>query len=835
MDLNAGWRMQHLDPGSGDEAGAFHPDFDDRAWVPAVVPGDVHTSLLAAGAIPDIFYDRNLETVQWIEDREWWFRATFQAPSRPDGPDERDLLTLDGLDVYATVYLNGEGLGSHANMFRPATFDVTNRLSYGAPNLIAVRFDPVRQVVRGREVPGQWAPYGAERALVRKAQYQFSWDWAPRLVNVGIWQGVRLERFRTARLLWPFLTTLTARPNHAVVLAGSDVEVWGDSAGLELDIRLHRPRAAFGTTTEVRGGHAETALTVLDPELWWPQGYGAQGLYDLEMHLRRDDEVIDSWRDRVGLRTVRLDRTPDPDEVGAENFTFVINGVPVFVKGTNWIPADSLNGRVDRVRYEALMRPLVEANGNMLRVWGGGQYEKDDFYHLADELGILIWQDFMFACARYPDGDQEFVAEVRAEAEYQVRRLRNRACLAIWVGNNENDSTEDIINWDAPGHDFPGKSLCHHHLREIVARLDPTRPYWPSSPYGGNDHNGEQSGDRHNWHVWHGGVLPRRFGERPGHDPSPAGVSYRHYLDDTARFVSEFGMHASPVIESLRRNVPEEALHLGSESVVFRNKDEPKNKGDALMHAHTGLPRDLRQYVDFSMLCQAEGLKVGIEHYRRRKFRCSGTLFWQWNDCWPGISWSVLDYYGFAKAAYFFVKRAYAPVLASFVDDREGGVSIWVTNDLLSSIEESLEWTYATFDGEVLDADVVAARVPPNESHQVARIPVDRLVGDPRSTFLWVKGRDGLVPDNRHFFAEIKDLIRDRPQLSVVWDEINNGLIGTLKTDRYAYFVRLFVPVEGVRYSDNWLDIPAGERRTVKLSGPGGGRLDSSLVEVDWL
>ena len=835
MELNGEWRMHHFDPGGGAEAGALDPDLDDRAWISAGVPGDVHTSLLAAGVIPDVFYDRNIEGVQWIEDREWWFRTGFQAPPRPDSPEDRDLLIFDGLDVYATIYLNGEDLGSHANMFRPATFDVTNQLLYGRRNLIAVRFDPVRQVVHGREVPGQWAPYGPGRALVRKAQYQFSWDWAPRLVNVGIWQGVRLKRFRSARLLHPHLITLAVRPRQAVVLIGSDLEIWGESEGLELEVQIRRPGAALAGRVEIRDGFAEATLNVLDPVLWWPHGYGSQDLYDLEIFLHRgDDGVIDSWRDRVGLRTVRLDRTPEPDEVGAENFTFVVNDIPVFAKGANWIPADSLNGRVDRHRFVALMRPLVEANGNMLRVWGGGQYEKEDFYRLADELGILIWQDFMFACARYPDGDPEFMEEVRLEAEYQVRRLRNRACVVIWVGNNENDSTEDALNWAEPGNEFPGKALYHQHLRDIVARLDPTRPYWPSSPYGGNDHNGEQAGDRHNWHVWHGGVLPRRFGERPHRDPSPAGVSYRHYLDDTARFVSEFGMHASPVIETLRRNVPQGALHLGSESIAFRNKDDPKDKGDALMRAHSGLPRDLAEYVDFSMLCQAEGLKLGIEHYRRRKFRCSGTLFWQWNDCWPGISWSVLDYYGFAKAAYFFVKRAYAPVLPSFTDDAEAGASIWITSDLLSPVDETLEWMHATFDGEILDRDVLAVRVPPNESHRVAQIPADRLRGDPRRTFLWVRGKGGLVSENRHFFAEIKDLTRDRAHLSVAWEKTGDGLIGTVSTDRYAYFVNLFIPVEEVRYSDNWLDIPPGESRIVRLSGPGDGRLDPSEVEVDW-
>jgi beta-mannosidase len=833
MDLNEGWRMKHFDPGAGEETGALVPELDDSAWMSATVPGDVHTSLLMAGVIPEVFYDMNIESVQWIEDREWWFRTSFEAPPHPDHPEVRDLLTFDGLDVFATVYLNGEPLGSHANMFRPAVFDVTTRLSYGHPNFLAVRFDPVRRMVRGRDVPGQWAPYGFERALVRKAQYQFSWDWAPRLVNVGIWQGVRLARYRTARLLFPYLTTLRVSEERAVVVAGSEVEVWGVPEGLELDVRLSRPGVAIEATTDVRGGSGEVCLTVPDPDLWWPNGYGSQVLYGLEVHLRRGRAVLESWSDHIGIRTVDLDRTPEPDEVGAENFTFVINGIPIFAKGANWIPADSLNGRVDRERYEALMRPFVEANGNMLRVWGGGQYEKDDFYHLADKLGVLIWQDFMFACARYPD-DPEFLAEVRAEAEYQVRRLRNRACIAMWVGNNENDSIEDGLAWQTPGRDYPGKALYHEHLPRIVGRLDPTTPYWPSSPYGGNDHNGEQAGDRHNWHVWHGGALPRRFGEKPHHDPSPDGVSYRHYLEDMARFVSEFGMHASPVIETLRRNVPTQALHLGSASVEFRNKDTPKDKGYALMRAHSGLPHDLSEYVDYSMLCQAEGLKLGIEHYRRRKFHCSGSLFWQWNDCWPGISWSVLDYYGFPKAAYFFVRRAYAPVLASFTEDSDGGVNIWVTNDLLTPANETLEWMHSTFDGDVLDREAVAVRVPPNDSLPVARIPGDRLGGDRRATFLWVRGNGGLVPENRHFFAEIKDLVRGRAHVSVRWQEREDGLVATLSSDGYAYFVHVFVPLEGVRYSDNWLDIPPGERRSVILSAAAGQRLTPNMVEVDW-
>ncbi|MGH2819361.1 MAG: beta-mannosidase, partial [Actinomycetota bacterium] len=575
---------------------------------------------------------------------------------------------------------------------------------------------------------------------------------------------------------------------------------------------------------------AQTCLSVPRPALWWPSGYGAQPLYDLHMQLRRDDTVLDGLEDRVGLRTVELDRTPDPEEAGAESFTFRINGVRIFAKGANWIPLDCLSGRMDRPRYEELLDLLVEAHGNMLRVWGGGQYEKDDFYRLADERGILVWHDFMFACARYPD-DPDFIAEVRAEAEHQVRRLRNRTCVVLWAGNNENDWIEDASNRAEPGHDFPGKSLYHRHLPEIVRRLDPSRPYWPSSPYGGDDHNGEQAGDRHNWHVWHGGVLPRRFGEEPRRDPSPEGVSYRHYLEDTARFASEFGMHASPVLETLRRNLPASELSFGSEGLLFRNKDTPKDKGNALMLAHTGLPRDLDEYIDLSMICQAEGLKLALEHYRRRKFHCSGALFWQWNDCWPGLSWSVLDYYAFPKASYFFVKRAYAPVLASFAERPDGAVEVWLTNDLPAPVDETLTWTHATFDGQVLDRGEVHAHGPANASMCVAR--VEPGGGGRRGQFLWLEGGDR-VPYNRHFFAEVKDLVRERPAVSVEWERSGDALVATLVCERHAYFVNLFAPVEGTRYSDNWFDLFPDKPRRVSIRPPEGARLGPEGVEVAW-
>jgi beta-mannosidase len=428
------------------------------------------------------------------------------------------------------------------------------------------------------------------------------------------------------------------------------------------------------------------------------------------------------------------------------------------------------------------------------------------------------------------------MAEVEQEAEAVVRRLRNRPCLALWSGNNENDWIDDMINWQRPGRDFPGKRIYHELLPPIVERLDGTRLYWPSSPYGGNDHNSAEEGDRHNWQVWHGAVFPRRFGQEPKRDISPTGISYRHYAEDPARFISEFGMHAAPALETLRRNVPATALHLDSPELLYRNKDEPRDKGDLLMLAHTGLPSSLQEYDDFSMICQAEGLKFGIEHYRRRKFHCSGTLFWQWNDCWPGLSWSVLDYYLFPKAGYFYVKRAYAPILASFKEEVDG-VSLWITNDTREDLVDTVTIFHGDFSGQELYEEVLEVRVPVNTSVKVRHLSFDELdIADPRREYLAVYSRSGLFPDNRNFFVEVKDLKRLKPNLTVKITAGSNGKYQVrVATDTYAYFVKLVVPVEGTRFSDNYFDLLPGQERVVEVWNEAGRRLEENDIAVSCL
>jgi beta-mannosidase len=838
MDLSGIWRLAGFHPGEGQHQRAFATDFDDSRWLAARVPGNVHTALVEAGQIEPPFYHLNIEACQWIEEREWWYRTVCE-PEADDAAHARHWLVFDGLDTLCTTYLNGEELGRHENMFIQARYDVTGNLQRGR-NLIALRFDPISAHVGERRVTGQWTKRAPERAWVRKAQYHFGWDWGPRLLTAGPWRGVRLETFHRGRIAGVFFWThfIAADGDRAEAAVEVEIEGWNDSPmgggatselaanpylGLEVEISLTRGLQRQQVVTDIHDhGRASAALSIPSPDLWWTHDLGTPALYDLEVILRSSDQVLDTHREQVGLRTITWDQSPDPGEPGTRFFTPVLNGLRIFAKGANWIPADSFLPEVDEARCRDLLDLAAEAHMNMLRVWGGGVYEAEFFYRLCDELGILVWQDFMYACARYPDYEPSFFAEAEREARAAVGRLRNHACIAVWCGNNENDWLDDLRGWQEPGRDFPGQRIGHELLPRVLAEMDTTRFYWPSSPYGGNDHNDAAEGDRHNWQVWHGSVYPRRFGQKPEERFTAEGVSYRHYAEDLARFVSEFGMHASPVMETLRRNIPEDMLYAGSEALLYRNKDNPKDKGNHLMRAHTGLPANLDQYVDFSMIAQAEGLKFGVEHYRRRKPHCSGTLLWQLNDCWPGLSWSILDYYRFPKAGYFYVKRAFAPVIATFKPVKEG-FDLWIVNDTLAEYDDDLRWGHGRFDGQSLYEEGLPISVPPNSAQLVKRIGRVDLWASPPTDYLYVHSGHAGFPSNRSFLAEIKDLRRPAPRFLAEKRAVSEQEVEVqFSSDQFVYYVKMECPVDGIRYSDNYFDLFPASRVAARVRSVSG-------------
>ncbi len=861
------WMLHDFAPGEGLAAGAHSEGYQGDDWLDIAAPGDVHRALIAAGRIPDPFYDRNEERCRWIEDCEWWYRLVFDGPDTPPRPGERLRLVFHGLDTFATIWLNGEELGRHANMFREAVFDVGDRVRFGEANTLALCFDRPLDHLDGMDVsPQGWGDQDLPRVAMRKAQFGYGWDWGPRLPTVGIWRPVELLREDRAAIsgVHAYTLDLDQDAHRALVAVRVEADRFGTTDALTARIRLTPPNggpaveamlALGGDHSSARDSpgsagvppvpasdlphasdHSGLALTaylpVDDAQLWWTHDLGTPALYKLEVTLELDGAVLARHDSRVGIRTVELDQSPDGDAPGTRFFRFVLNGAPLFARGADWIPADSFVGALTPDRYTMLLTAARDGNMTMLRVWGGGLYEHDIFYDECDRLGLLVWQDFMFACAPYPEDNPAFVAEVEAEARYQVRRLRNHPSLALWCGNNENQWIDNAIHWQQPERLAPGALYYDTILPRAVAAHDGRTPYWPGSPYGGNDYNSMEDGDRHNWDVWHGG-LPRRFGEQPRGDHTPEGVSYLHYAEDRGRFISEFGMHAAPVYETLRRVIPPDQLYHHSPSMDWHNKDNPKNKGDNLMLTVMGLPANLDEYIDFSMIAQAEGLKFGIEHFRRRAPHCSGTLVWQLNDCWPVLSWSVLDYYGVGKAGYYYLRRVYAPLLASFKGLEDGSVELWITNDGASPVEDTVTVRLGAFDGADIWTEDHAVAAPPRTSRAVQRWEASELNGAP-DRYLGVTSGSGAFPTNRHFFAAIKDLQRTPSAPAMIMTVVDPHEVRVeLHATGYAYFVHLLSPDDATRFGDNYFDLAPRESRAITVTNA-SAPLSPDSIEVRW-
>jgi beta-mannosidase len=822
------WRVKDFDVGTAAASHIAAESLDAADWIDVPIPGDLYLALHAAGRLPDPFGDRTESECAWVKDREWWWCADFDAPAI--ATNQRLILTFEGLDTFATVWLNGKSLASTDNMFRAWSFDIGEHTRPGS-NALLVSFTPTSTAIVDKAMP-VWSIISdpieeTKRNFIRKAQFGWGWDWGPRLPTVGIWKPVTLQLETDAAIEAIKFTTqdISEARDHAKVSVELSIDAFSNAASLSAGIVLRDPQGVvvYQRTLGLSGAKASIELNIDDPQLWWTPELGAASLYALNVVLKADERIIDFRDMKVGIRTIAIDTSSDADEPGASFFRFVVNGVPIFARGVCWVPASSFVGAVDEPHYRHLLRMAADANMNMIRVWGGGVYEHDAFYDVCDELGLLVWQDFMFACAPYPEHEPAFVENVRAEVRHQIERLRHHASLAVWCGNNEGQAVQGFMNRMTGGNEPLAGALYYDKVMpEALAELDPTTPYWPGSPTGGPSDNSMLAGDVHHWTVWHG--LPLVPIDEPvgSFDHSPEGVAYTRYAEDNARFISEYGIQASPGMPTLQRALPEDQRVLGSEGLLNRIKDKPKDKVDAMLIPVTGLPTTLEEYVDFTQITQAEGLKFGIEHFRRRKPHCSGSLIWQYNDCWPGISWSLVDYYGFGKAAYYYTSRAYAPVLASFKSLDDGGVELWITNDTLDTLRGEAIVELGTFDGDTIWSVPWAYDVEPNGSKPVWQASAVQL-GSSASRFLTVSSSNDVFETNRCFFAAIKDLDRPKGKLPEVEIEVVSAheLHVHLATATYLYFVHITTPHGWTYFSDNYFDMRCGETRTIIVRNPG--------------
>jgi beta-mannosidase len=656
-------------------------------------------------AIPDPFVGTNEQAVQWIEDRDWEYRCVFSLTREALSQDRQIELVADGLDTVATVTLNGRQLGRTDNMFVAHRWPVASCVHTGRNELRILFRSAVRyaQTVQKNHRPFEFNDPVGGCTRLRKQQCQFGWDWGPRFVTAGVWRDIRLELWSSARLAHVHVTQTHSR-NGDVVLTFSP-EIVGRSSGIQYSGTISIDGKMVASIEQLKARIAK-------PRLWWPGGQGAQPLYDVELVAHdADGRELGRWRRRIGLRTIRLDRRPDR---WGESFCFVVNGRPVFAKGANWIPAHSFVAGLARVDYERDLRSAHEAHMNMIRVWGGGIYESEDFYDLCDELGLLVWQDFMFACALYP-GDPAFVASVHAEATQQVKRLQHHACLALWCGNNEvAQLNEPALKKSATRRAYD--RLFHATLPDVVAAHDGVTAYWPSSPWRGDGDNrpeaGERCGDTHYWDVWH------------------ARAPVKDYEKWRFRFLSEFGMqsYSSPETQATFC-APGEANIFGP---VMENHQKNRAGNPIIidyLSRRYRYPKDQDTLIYLSQINQAYCLQTAIEHSRRIMPRCMGTLYWQLNDCWPVASWSSLEFPGRWKAAHYAARRFYSPSLVSaHVPGDELAVAnnhrrstvrlvhLYTTHDAPEAAEGCLSWELLHLDGRVVIAGTLRVHLRPGES-----------------------------------------------------------------------------------------------------------------------
>ena len=765
------------------------------------LPGDVHTALLEAGAIPDPYFGANEQQVMWVNHTAWTMERSFAAA--PEEAEGYLTLTLEGVDTFARIILNGELLANTGNMFRRYDIDVTGKVRAGE-NTLRLEFAVARDVAKARAEAHPFPiPFtynyltngleGAHMNFIRKAACHAGWDWGICLMPTGVYGRMAIRRSRLAR---EESVTVAQQHRRGRVELTIETRLFAFADG-EVELTHEIDGQALGGRVRVASGEnvVTHTATIAEPRLWWPNGHGEQPLYTLTTRL--DGEM--STR-RIGLR--QLEWVVEKDEIDT-SFKCRVNGRDTTMMGANWIPADAIPARITPAVVRDLLQSARLANMNMIRVWGGGQYEPDWFYDICDELGLLVWQDFMFSCMPYPS-DEPFLEEVRVEATQQVRRLQHHACIALWCGDNE---VIGSLTWYPETRENRDRHVANYDrlnsmLGRIVGAEDPGRRFWPSSPSLGyldfsDGWHSDTRGDMHFWQVWH--------------EAAP----FERARQVNPRFASEFGFQSFPsmsVIEQFAKPADR------NPSSPVMEAHQRNNGGNArileTMTRYFRFPSDFDQMVYLSQIQQGLAIKTMIEYWRSTKPRCMGTLYWQINDTWPVASWSSLDYGGGWKPMHYMAKRFYQPV--SVVAIPEGDEVVFkAVNDTGARVGIGLEVVAINMAGDARPLQRKTAKISPDAAQVVARVPLAKLKGDEFVWFAW-SDADGAPLGEADFFPRAyKDYDPAPAKVRATWSGTDNAPVLTLKTDKPAFFVTASVGVAGT-FSDNALTLLPG--RPVKLS-----------------
>ena len=805
IKLHQGWEFSQVGKGE---------------WMPATVPGTVHQDLIDNDKLINPFYGMNEEKVQWVEKEDWQYRTTFVL-SKEQLNHQAAVLNFEGLDTYADIYLNGSLLERTDNMFVGYELPVQDVLREGENRLQVYFHSPIKQALPQWETDGFEYPADNDHSKTRvsiysrKAPYSYGWDWGIRLATSGIWRPVTLTLYDEARIQDYFVQQVAISKDLAKVnnlLEVNSLAETSRQAEVELTYSYKGNKVTESTSMTLQPGMNKLnwPIEITNPHLWMPNGWGEAALYDFEIVVKVDDKVVATEKKRVGLRTIKVVMEDDKD---GKSFYFVVNGQPMFAKGANFIPDDALLPNVTTERYYQLMKDVKDANHNMIRVWGGGIYEDNRFYDAADEMGILVWQDFIFACTTYPS-DPNFLRRVSEEAKYNIKRLRNHACLAMWCGNNEIYEGMRYWGWDKK-YANPAiweemkegyNKLFHQLLPSMVKEYDADRFYMHGSPYEANwgrPHSWKIA-DSHNWGTW--------YGQKP----------FESFDTELPRFMSEYGFQAFPEMKTIATFAEPKDYALESDVM---NAHQKASIGNALikktMALYYDVPEDFEELVYKGLVLQGFGIRHGIEAHRRNRPYCMGSLYWQLNDSWPVVSWSSIDYYGNWKAMHYQGKRAFAPILLNaFKEGNE--LCIYTLSDELDAVKNTtLQLKVMNFEGKVLNQKTVKGEVPANSSVVYCKEDYATLAADPSNTFLLMtlKNSQGqILSEEIYYFNYPKDQNLPETQIRTKIKQLDGRCEITLSAKQLARDIFIEIPVQGARYTDNFFDLLPGQTKKIIIT-----------------
>ncbi|MDO5104357.1 glycoside hydrolase family 2 protein [Capnocytophaga sp.] len=807
ISMNSGWEFSQA---------------DQNQWRTAEIPGSVQTDLLKHNLLPDPFFGTNEKKIQWVEDLDWEYRKTFTLTPNDL---QYDVITLqfEGLDTHAEIFLNGNPISRTQNMFLAYDIAVKPFLKVGE-NTLLVRFrSPITHLMPKRAAAGFEYPAGNDHrneklsVYSRKAPYHFGWDWGIRIVQMGIWRNVWLDFQNTARITDCFAEQLSvtqqkaALQNHVTLICEKPIQ-----ALLKIDYSHNGKTISVSENVSLQKGENQVCvpIEIENPQLWQPVGWGKPHLYDVVVRLQTDSELIGQKQFKTGLRDAKLIREKTQN---GESFYFQINGKPLFAKGANYIPGDILTTRQNKAYYDQLFENIRAANMNMIRVWGGGIYENDYFYELANQNGILVWQDFMFACTPYPH-DADFLENVKNEAIYNVKRLRNHPCVVLWCGNNEVE--ESIKYWGfekqvpasvyegfKTGYDLTFRKL----LPEIVTEFDPQKPYLHGSPDVANWGRPASLayGDAHYWGVW--------YGREP----------FEILNTRISRFMSEFGFQSFPEMKTIRTFAHETDFDIASEVMQTHQKSSTGN--DAIkeyMERYYHTPRNFSDFVYVNLVMQGEGMKKGMLAHRRNRPFCMGTLYWQLNDSWPVVSWASIDYYNNWKALHYKTREAFAPIAVDMYENpKNRKTEFYVYSDVLEEKQAILTVELIDFNGKIRKQSKKEITINPNESKLVKSLYTFMYISNKNKQKRFAKvtlsDREGKTLAADHFFFNwAKELQLPQTEIETTVHHSDGKYVLKLKSNRLAKNVFVEIPVQGAKFSDNFFDLLPNEEKTIEISSP---------------